>query len=79
MINIVIINCDGIPVEYEWKSKRAFIGDMESDNENIPMLDDVVVEINTKDTTLINWYAHTGEVQVYELLKECKYEIYNEK
>lgn len=76
MLNITVIYWDDSLVEYEWESKKAFIIDMESDNENIPRLDGVVVKLDTKDTTLINWYAHTKEVSVYELLKECKYEEY---
>lgn len=47
MLNIVVINCDGKYVEYEWGSKKAFIQDMQSDNENIPMLDDPLTEVNT--------------------------------
>lgn len=41
MLNIMIINCDGKYIEYEWDSKESFIKDMESDNECLPMLDDV--------------------------------------
>ena len=37
MLNIVIINCDGKYVEYEWDSKKAFVEDIESDKEVIPM------------------------------------------
>ena len=55
MLNIVVINCDGKYVEYEWNSKKAFVQDMQSDNENIPMLDDPLAEVNTQDDNLQLW------------------------
>lgn len=39
-INMVVTNCDDIFIEYEWKTVNDFILDMESDKEEIPMLDD---------------------------------------
>lgn len=56
MLNIVVINCDDRYVEYEWTSKEAFIEDMESGNENIPMLDDALAEVNTQDDNLQLWW-----------------------
>lgn len=75
MLNIVVINCDGKYVEYEWDSKKAFIGDMESDNENIPMLDDYLAEVNTQDDNLSLWWRNTGGLTVDDLLEECKLEV----
>lgn len=75
MLNIVIINCDGKYVEYEWISKEAFIEDMESDNENIPMLDDPLAEINTQDDNLQLWWRNTTGMTVDDLLEECKLEL----
>lgn len=74
MLNIVVINCDGKYVEYEWNSKKEFMEDMESDNENIPMLDDHLAEVNTQDDNLQLWRRNTGGLTVDDLLEECKQE-----
>lgn len=39
LINMVIVNCDGVLIEYEWNSKEQFLTDMRSNKEAIPMLD----------------------------------------
>ena len=75
MLNIVVINCDDIYVEYEWKSKEDFVKDMESDNENIPMLDDVLAEVNTQNYNLYLWWRNTECNTVDDLLEECKQEL----
>lgn len=75
MLNIVVINCDDIYVEYEWKSIEDFVIDMESNNENIPMLDDVLTEVNTQDYNLYLWWRNTVYNTVDDLLEECKQEL----
>ena len=75
MLNIVVINCDGKYVEYEWNSKKEFVQDMESDKENIPMLDDPLAEVNTQDGNLQLWWRNTGGLTVDDLLNECKQEL----
>lgn len=75
MLNIVVINCDEKHVEYEWDSKESFIKDMESDNENIPMLDDVLAEVNTDDDSLHSWWRDADGMIVDDLVNECKRKI----
>ena len=75
MLNIVIINCDGKYVEYQWESKKKFIEDMESDSENIPMLDDPLAEVNTQDDILLLWWRNADRLTVDNLLEECKQEL----
>lgn len=75
MLNIVVINCDGKHVEYEWNSKESFIKDMKSDNENIPMLDDVLAEVNTDDYSLHSWWRDADGMIVDDLVNECKKNI----
>lgn len=75
MLNIVVINCDGEYVEYEWTSKEAFVKDMKSCNENIPMLDDALTEVNTQDENLQLWWRNTDGMAVDDLLEECKQEL----
>ncbi len=70
MLNIMIINCDGKYIEYEWDSKESFIKDMESDNECLPMLDDVLIEVNTDDDTLYSWWRNTDGITVNDLVTE---------
>lgn len=41
-INMVIVNCDGLFIEYEWETTEKFLADMRSDKEEIPMLDDCI-------------------------------------
>lgn len=72
ILNIVVINCDGKYIEYEWDSKESFIKDMESDNENIPMLDDVLAEVNTDDDSLYSWWRDADGMTVDNLVNECK-------
>ena len=62
-------------IEYEWDSKESFIKDMESDNENIPMLDDVLAEVNTDDDSLHSWWRDTDGMTVDDLVNECKKEL----
>lgn len=76
MLNIVVINCDGKYVEYEWNSIKEFVQDMDSDNENIPMLDDALAEVNTDSDNLNLWWRNTDYNTVNDLYEECKQEIY---
>ena len=75
MLNIVVINCDEKYVEYEWKSIKEFVLDMDSNNENIPMLDDALAEVNTDSDNLNLWWRNTGYNTVNDLYEECKQEI----
>lgn len=72
MLNIVVINCDGIYIEYKWDSIESFIKDMESDNENIPMLDDVLAEVNTDNDNLHSWWKDADGMTVDDFVNECK-------
>lgn len=72
MLNIVVINCDGKYIEYEWNSKESFVKDMEGNNENIPMLDDPIAEVNTQDEKLRLWWRDELGLTVDDLLVECK-------
>lgn len=76
ILNIIVFNCDDRYVEYEWDSKEAFVKDMGNNNENIPMLDDVLIEVNTQDNDLLSWRRNIYEPTVDNLLEECKREIY---
>lgn len=67
MLNIIVINCDGRHIRYSWDSLKDFIKDMESDNENIPMLDDALAEVNTDDENLQSLYP-----SVNDLVEKCK-------
>ena len=72
MIEITVINCDGNEVQYEWTSKREFIDDIDSDNEIIPMLDDVLTAVDTDDDELHKWWRDSDGVTVNDLYEECK-------
>ena len=72
MLNIVVINCDGKYMEYEWDSIESFIKDMETNNENIPTLDDVLAEVNTDDDDLHSWWGNANGMTVNALVNECK-------
>lgn len=75
MLNIVVINCDDNYVEYEWESIKEFVQDMDSDNENIPMLDDALTEVNTDNDNLSLWWRNTGFITVNSLYEECKQKL----
>lgn len=75
MLNIVVINCDDKYVEYEWNSIEAFVSDIESDNEIIPMLDDALVEVNTDNDELHMWWRDSDDISVNDLYEECKQKL----
>lgn len=62
-------------MEYEWNSKKEFMEDMESDNENIPMLDDHLAEVNTQDDNLQLWWRNTDGLTVSDLFEEYKQKL----
>ena len=72
MFSIVVINCDGKYIQYEWSSKESFVKDMESEKKNIPMLDDPLAEVNTYDKELQSWWRNTAGLTVDDLLQKCK-------
>lgn len=74
-LDIVVINCDDKRIEYGWDSMEAFVSDMDSNNENIPMLDDVLVEVNTGYDELNDWWRDSDGISVDDLYEECKQEI----
>ena len=45
---------------------------MESDNENIPMLDDTLIEVNTDNNDLHSWWRDSDGMTVNALVNECK-------
>ena len=71
MLKITIINCDDKEVQYTWASKREFIDDIDGDNENIPMLDDVLIAVDTDDE-LNEWWRDSDGITVNDLYEECK-------
>ncbi len=78
MLEITVMNCDDKKVQYEWVSKREFIDDIDSDNENIPMLDDVLTAVDTDDDELHKWWKNTDGITVGDLYEECNCKLKNE-
>ena len=74
-VNMVVMNCDDRLVEYEWDSKEAFLKAMNSDEENIPMLDDSVntLTIGTKchNENDLNNIGITTVADVIQKFKRC--------
>lgn len=74
-VNMVVMNCDDRLVEYEWDSKEAFLKAMNSDEENIPMLDDSVntLTIGTKchNENDLNDIGITTVADVIQKFKRC--------
>ena len=54
---------------------KDFVLDMDSENENIPMLDDTLVEVNTDNENLHLWWSNIDYTTVNDLYEECKHEI----
>ena len=46
MLNIVYVNCEGCFIENQWESLEEFVAEMNSDNSDIPMLDDFIQTID---------------------------------
>lgn len=78
MLEITVLNCDDKEVQYEWVSKREFIDDIDSDNEIIPMLDDVLTAVDTDDDELQEWWKNTDGITVGDLYEECNRKLKNE-
>ncbi len=78
MLEITVMNCDDKKVQYEWVSEREFIDDIDSNNENIPMLDDVLTAVDTDDDELHNWWKNTDGMTVDDLYEECNRRLKNE-
>ncbi len=78
MLEITVMNCDDKEVQYEWVSKREFIDDIDSDNEIIPMLDDVLTAVDTDDDELQEWWKNTDGITVGDLYEECNRKLKNE-
>lgn len=75
MLNIVVINCEGRYEEYEWPSKETFVQEIESNSKIVPMLDNVLTEVNTQDESLQSWWEHMSDmntITVSDLFEECK-------
>lgn len=75
MLNIVVINCEGRYEEYEWLSKETFVQEIESNSKNVPMLDNVLTEVNTQDESLQSWWEHMSDMNmmtVNDLFEKCK-------
>ena len=72
MLNIVVINCNDNYAEYEWNSLKDFVSDIDSYNENIPMLDDTLVEVNTDNERLNSWWRDTCYDKVNDLYEMCR-------
>ena len=51
MLNIMVMNCDDVFEEYEWENKEMFLQEMESDSEDIPMLDDPVITLDIESVS----------------------------
>ncbi len=75
MIEITVINCDDKEIQYDWISKRAFVEDIDSDNEDIPMLDDVLKAVDTDDDEVHTWWRDAAGIIVNDLYEECKREL----
>lgn len=70
MLEIKVINCDGMRVPYDWNSLDEFVKDMNSDNEAIPMMDDVLSEVDTDDAILAAWWRNEGGIAVNDLYEQ---------
>ena len=72
MFNIIIDENKERYVEYEYDSIEMFVADIESNNKNIPSLNDEVAEINTNNEQLNLWWENTIYNNVQDLYEECK-------
>ena len=77
MLNIIVENCNGKLIKYELDNVLNFVLDMESDNEILPMLDDVLVEVETDNNELYDWWKDKSEGLVSNLVDFTKSPICN--
>lgn len=77
MLEITVMNCDDKGVQYEWDTMKSFVEDIDSENENIPMLDDVLTAVDTNDDELHEWWRDSDGITVDDLYEECKRKLAN--
>lgn len=68
MLNIMVINCDDKRVCYEYRTSWDFVKALESDNEDIPMLDDVLCEVEATCHSVSEWWRNSNGLTVNDLL-----------
>lgn len=69
MLKIVVANCDGELVNYEWDELYDFLADIDSDNEDIPMLDDELVSVRCKEHPQLNRMKFDDVYDLYDYLR----------
>lgn len=72
MLNITVINCDDKKILYEYDTSLDFVRTMESNSEVIPMLDDVICELEATCNSTMEWWRDTNGLTVNDLLKFLK-------
>ena len=73
MLNIMVMNCDDVFAEYEWENKEMFLQEMESDSEDIPMLDDPVITLDIDSVSYSEEECKDlGIYTVSDLVEWCK-------
>ncbi len=72
MIEITVKNCDDKEVQYEWDSMKSFVEDIDGENENIPMLDDVLTAVDTDNDEIAIWWRDSNGIIVNDLYEKCK-------
>lgn len=67
------MNCDDVFAEYEWENKEMFLQEMESDSEDIPMLDDPVITLDIDSVSYSEEECKDlGIYTVSDLVEWCK-------
>lgn len=76
MFNITVVNCDNKKVTYEYESWVYFI-DAINRKEITPMLDDTILEIETVDEEMSDWWKNGCGETIGDLYEDCMYELNN--
>lgn len=68
MLKIVVANCDGELINYEWEELYDFLADMDSDNEDIPMFDDELISVRCKEHPRLSKMKFDDVYDLYDYL-----------
>lgn len=61
MIRLIVENCEGVEKEFIFESEQKFIDKMNSDDIDIPMLDDKLIKVTGES----KWVKNNTKVKEY--------------
>lgn len=71
-MRLTVINRDGKYVGYKWNTIEEFVSDMNSKKEGLPMLNDGIVFLDTRNDEISDWWRFSKGITINDLLEKYK-------